>query len=224
MFTGLIEDTGRVRGLRAVTDGARLTVETRLADELARGDSVSVNGVCLTVVVAAGGRFEADVVAETLRASTLGTLRPGAAVNLERALVLGDRIGGHVVTGHVDGVATVKDRRERGSGVELTLEMPEELVPEVVSKGSVAVDGTSLTVASSVGNRVTLALIPETLARTIARGYRAGTRVNVETDILAKHVRKLLTNASDDEREDRVEPDGAGRRGLTLERLRKLGF
>ncbi len=227
MFTGLIETTGRVRAMVRTGDGARLSVETGIARELAAGESVSVNGVCLTVTVTNGDRFEADAVAETLRASTLGALAPGDRVNLERALRLGDRVGGHIVTGHVDAVATVLERRERGRGVEMAFEIPAQLVAEVVSKGSVALDGTSLTVASVEGRRVTVAFIPETLTATIAGTYRRGMRVNVETDVLAKHLRKLLSERSSTSlgSEENGEADErASTKGLTIERLRELGF
>lgn len=219
MFTGLIEDIGRVRSLASRGDGARLSVETRLSSALSHGESIAVNGVCLTVVATAGGHFEADAVAETLRASTLGTLRAGHRVNLERALRLGDRLGGHIVTGHVDGVAVVTDRRERGSGVETTLELRGRLATDIVRKGSVTVDGTSLTVAAIDGDSLTVAFIPETLAATISGDYRRGTKVNVETDILAKHLRKLLAEMS-----GRGDEAGGDTGGLTLERLRELGF
>ncbi len=208
-------------------DGAKLSVEARLAGELTLGESISVNGVCLTVTATDGDRFHADAVFETLRASTLGTLVAGDRVNLERALRLGDRLGGHIVTGHVDAIAIVVERRERGRGVEMVFEIPAALAAEVVSKGSVTLDGTSLTVAAVEGRRITVAFIPATLAATLAGKYRRGTRVNVETDVLAKHLRKLLTEPGADApgsgRENRSE-HGAAERGLTLERLRELGF
>jgi len=234
VFTGLIETAGRVGTMTRTVEGAKLAIRTVLARELAAGESISVNGVCLTVTSNNGERFEADVVAETLRTSTLGALASGDRVNLERALRLGDRLGGHIVTGHVDAVAVVLERRDRGRSVEMTFEIPAALATEVVPKGSVALDGTSLTVAAVEGRRVTVAFIPETLAATRAGEYRRGTRVNVETDVLAKHLRKLLSERGAASpvrgaaRPESGEADGAdecaARSGLTLERLRELGF
>jgi len=227
VFTGLIETTGRVRALIRAGDGARLSVRTGLARELTPGESVSVNGVCLTVTSTNGERFEADAVSETLRASTLGALVSGDRVNLERALRMGDRLGGHIVTGHVDAVAVVVERRERGRGAEMVFEVPAGLTAEIVSKGSVALDGTSLTVASVEGRRVTVAFIPDTLAATLAGKYRRGTKVNLETDVLAKHLRKLLSErggTSPGSGGEDGSNDDAARSGLTLERLRELGF
>ncbi len=227
MFTGLIEATGRLRALVRTGDGARLSIETGIGRELTIGESISVNGVCLTVTSSDEDGFEADVVAETLRASTLGTLSCGDRVNLERALRLGDRLGGHIVTGHVDAVATVAERRERSRGVEVVFDLPTSVTAEVVAKGSIAVDGTSLTVAAVDGRRVMVAFIPETLAATRAAEYRRGTRVNIETDVLAKHMRKLLDErGADGSRSEGhgSSSDEAPETGLTLERLRELGF
>lgn len=180
---------------------------------------MSVNGVCQTVVRADGSAFEVDVVAQTLSVTTLGALSSGHEVNLERAVRLGDRMGGHMVTGHVDGVAEVAAVSRGREGVRVSFDLPEDLVRYVVERGSIAVDGVSLTVAGVEGRRVTVALIPETLRATVAGDYGPGRRVNVETDILAKQQEKLLRQGG----EPQEEPSGKAE-GLTLERLRKLGF
>jgi riboflavin synthase len=190
VFTGLIEDVGTV----AAADGSRLTVQTRF-DDLHPGESVSVDGVCLTVVSLAVGRFTADVSAETRERSTLGLLREGERVNLERPLAVGERLGGHIVLGHVDGVGEIVGRQTIGEGVRVELELPPRLLPLVVEKGSIAVDGISLTVNELLeDDGIALFLIPETLrATTWGLAQKAvGAKVNVEADILGKHVARLL--------------------------------
>jgi riboflavin synthase len=188
VFTGLIEDLGTVAEMRA----SRLTVQTRF-DDLEHGASVAVDGVCLTVVDLAAGRFTADVSAETLQRSTLGSLKPGARVNLERPMVLGERLGGHLVLGHVDGVGEIVSRQTIGEGVRVELRIPRELGRLVVEKGSIALDGISLTVNELLGeDGIALFVIPETLRATTWGEKKPGARVNVEADILAKHVARLL--------------------------------
>jgi len=192
MFTGLIETVGRVVELRPEAGLARLSVTSTLPpEELSRGESVAVDGVCLTVVDCAGDRFRADVVAETLARSTLGRLRPGSRVNLERALRVGDRLGGHWVQGHVDGTVRVAAVRHSGADHRVTLDLPAELRRYVALKGSVALDGVSLTVSGLAGGRVEVALIPETLERTTLGDLRAGDRLNVEVDLLARYLERL---------------------------------
>jgi len=220
MFTGLVEETGTIRRLSTKSGGADIVVAATLARDLRRGESVSVNGACLTVAAADARTFRAEIVTQTLERTTLGSLRPGDRVNLERALAVGDRLGGHLVTGHVDGVGSVRSVLRDGDRGRLEVRIPGELVRHVVDRGSIAVDGTSLTVAAVSGECVSLALIPETLARTVAGGYRPGDAVNIETDVLAKYVESLGTR-------DGGGPsiaDGERRSGLTLERLRELGF
>jgi riboflavin synthase len=195
MFTGIVEGTGTVADLAAAADGsgARLAVAAAwLAGELAPGESVAVNGCCLTVAEAAPGRFAADLVAETLRRTALGRLTPGARVNLERPLALGGRLGGHLVQGHVDGVATVLDRTPVGDGQEVRVELPPGLARYVVEKGSVAVDGVSLTVAGVGDGWFAVSLVPHTLAVTTLGDRRPGDPVQLEVDVVAKYVERLL--------------------------------
>jgi riboflavin synthase len=192
MFTGLIEDLGTVAAVERVPKGVRLSVRTRL-DGFGHGASIAVDGVCLTAVELKGDRFTADVSAETLDRTTLGERKAGDRVNLERPLALGDRLGGHLVLGHVDGVAELIRRTGEGEGVRIELRLPQGLAPLVVSKGSIALDGTSLTVNEVLDpDRVALFLIPETLRSTTWGIKPAGAKVNVEADILGKHVARLM--------------------------------
>jgi riboflavin synthase len=192
VFTGLVADLGTVVAVDATGDGVRLRVESRLAGELRDGDSVAVNGVCLTAVGPRGGGFGADVMHETLRRSSLREVRPGARVNLELPLRAEDRLGGHVVQGHVDGLGSVAAVREDGFARVVTIAADPALLRYVVEKGSIAVDGVSLTVAAVDGDRFEVSLIPETLQRTTLGAAVEGTPVNLEVDILAKYVEKLL--------------------------------
>ncbi len=192
MFTGLIEDLGTVAAVERVHKGVRLSVRTRL-DGLRHGASIAVDGVCLTAVELKGDRFTADVSAETLDRTTLGERKAGDRVNLERPLALGDRLGGHLVLGHVDGVGELVRRTGEGEGVRIELRLPRGLAPLVVSKGSIALDGTSLTVNELLDpDQVALFLIPETLRSTTWGIKPAGAKVNVEADILGKHVARLM--------------------------------
>jgi riboflavin synthase len=192
VFTGLVETTARVRRVEPDADGARLEVETPLAAELRQGDSIAVNGVCLTAVDPDSERFRADVMAETLRRSSLGPLAEGDAVNLELPLRAGDRLGGHMVQGHVDGTGTVDEVREEGFARLVRIACDPALLRYVVEKGSIAVDGVSLTVAEVDDESFTVSLIPETLERTTLGLAAAGRVVNLEVDVLAKYVEKLV--------------------------------
>jgi riboflavin synthase len=187
VFTGLVLGTGTIRSLR---DG-RLEVESELAAELSPGDSIAVNGVCLTAVDPTGGRFAADVMPETLRRSSLGPLGEGDEVNLELPLRAGDRLGGHVVQGHVDGIGTVEEVREEGFSRVVRVAAPRELLRYVVEKGSIAVDGVSLTVSAVDDDTFEVSLIPETLERTTFGSAAPGRTVNLEVDVFAKYVEKL---------------------------------
>ncbi len=225
MFTGLVETRGTVETLRRQGDGATIVVRAPFAVELERGESVAVNGACLTVVRAGPRRFEVEAVAQTLAMTTIGRLTAGAPVNLERALRLGDRMGGHVVTGHIDGIATVTSVAPTSNGRVVSFELPPALVRHVVPRGSIALDGVSLTVAGIEGTLLRVALIPETLGATIAGSYRSGSRANVETDIMAKHQEKLSSGARDGAPTNGGERESDGREsGLTAERLKELGF
>jgi riboflavin synthase len=192
VFTGLVADKGTIRAIR---DG-RLEVETALGAHLADGDSVAVNGVCLTAVEPHVDGFAADVMPETLRRSSLGPLGPGAEVNLELPLRAGDRMGGHVVQGHVDGTGAVWEVRDEGNARVVRIAAAPELLRYVVEKGSIAVDGVSLTVSAIEDEWFEVSLIPETLERTTLGGAAAGTTVNLEVDVLAKYVEKLVSRGT----------------------------
>jgi riboflavin synthase len=187
-----VETTARVRRVDPDGDGVRLEVETPLAAELEQGDSVAVNGVCLTAIEPASDRFKADVMAETLRRSSLGPLAAGDSVNLELPLRAGDRLGGHVVQGHVDGTGTVESAHDEGFARVVRIGAAPELLRYVVEKGSIAVDGVSLTVAEVDDDGFSVSLIPETLERTTLGQATPGRVVNLEVDVLAKYVEKLV--------------------------------
>ena len=193
MFTGLVADKGTVTAVDATADGVRLAVSTALAPEISEGDSVAVNGVCLTATAIADGRFSADVMHETLRRSSLAEVVEGAEVNLELPLRASDRLGGHVVQGHVDGLGTISGIREDGFARVVEISAPPETLRYVVEKGSIAVDGISLTVASVTDVAFSVSLIPETLERTNLGAAAPGQPVNLEVDVLAKYVEKLVT-------------------------------
>jgi riboflavin synthase len=200
MFTGIIEGTGTVAALAAAADGsgARLEVEAPwLAGQLQLGESVAVNGCCLTVAEPTADGFAADLVAETLRRTALGGLTAGARVNLERPLALGGRLGGHLVQGHVDGIAAVLERTPIGDGQEVRIELPPELERYLVEKGSIAVDGVSLTVAGVGPGWFAVALVPHTLAVTTLGGRRPGDPVQLEVDVVAKYVERLVAPFTD---------------------------
>jgi riboflavin synthase len=193
MFTGLVVDTGTVREMRRNGSGAHLAVATPLAAELRAGDSVAVNGVCLTAAGVDGEGFAADVMEETLRRSSLGPLTAGDNVNLELPLRAGDRLGGHMVQGHVDGLGSVEAVEDEGLARLVRIRCEPGLLRYVVEKGSIAVDGVSLTVASIESETFTVSLVPETLERTTLGGAEAGRAVNLEVDVLAKYVEKLVS-------------------------------
>lgn len=192
MFTGLIQALGRVAAVDRDDEGARITIQTPLVCELAPGDSIAINGVCLTAVSLTDGSFEADAMNETLSRSSLSDVAPGATVNLELPLRATDRLGGHVVQGHVDGVGTIAEVVEDGFARRIRIEAPSGLMRYVIEKGSIAVDGVSLTVAALDSGSFTVSLIPETQERTNLGNAGAGSRVNLEVDVLAKYVEKLI--------------------------------
>jgi riboflavin synthase len=192
VFTGLIADLGRVSAIARSGEGARMRIETSLAGELRDGDSVAVNGVCLTAGEVGDGSFAAEAMNETLARSSLAGLEAGARVNLELPLRAGDRLGGHVVQGHVDGVGMLAAVGEDGFARRVRIEAPDEVLRYVVEKGSIAVDGVSLTVAELDPRSFSVALIPETLERTTLGRARPGQTVNLEVDVLAKYVEKAV--------------------------------
>lgn len=193
MFTGLVETQGRVKSLQPEGDGQRLVIESKIFDsDIALGESIAINGVCLTVVQHQAGQAAFQLAPETLRRSNLGEMQPGHIVNLERALRLGDRLGGHWVQGHVDGLATLQSRQPDGDWEMFVFELPSELGRYVVAKGSITLNGVSLTVVDVQGNQFRVALIPHTLSITNLGMLQPGMQVNVEVDILAKYVEKLM--------------------------------
>ena len=198
MFTGLIAEVGSVERIDRTPGGVRLSIAAGLAAELETGDSVAVGGVCLTASGVRSDGFEADVMNQTLELTSLGSLTDGGRVNLEPALRASDRLGGHIVQGHVDATGEVLDVREDGFARRLEIKLPPELSRYAVERGSIAVDGVSLTIARLEGNAVEVSLIPETLARTTLGEVAAGDGVNLEMDIIARHAERLLQSFKTD--------------------------
>ncbi len=196
MFTGIVEDVGRVAGSEDLEAGRRLWIATSLPVEtFETGESIAIAGACMTVVSAEGGRFAVDVSAESLRRSTLGDLAAGDAVNLERAMRLGDRLGGHMVSGHLDGTGTVDSIRAEGESKVFTFRVDAAMSPMIVEKGSVAVDGISLTCFGCRDGSFDVAVIPHTLAVTTLGLREPGARVNIELDVMGKYVAQLVDAA-----------------------------
>jgi len=199
VFTGLIAEVGRVVAVERGEGGARLRIEAALAAELAPGDSVAVSGACLTAVDPLPDGFAADVMNQTLSLTALGDLEPGAGVNLEPALRASDRLGGHIVQGHVDATAEITAVREDGIARRLSVALPAELARYVIPQGSIALDGVSLTVAAMDGNEIEVSLIPETLERTTLGSAVPGRRLNVEVDLMARYAERLLQPLRDED-------------------------
>ena len=200
MFTGLVADLGEVEAIDQGGDGARLRIGTALADGLGNGDSVAVNGVCLTVTEHDSSGFAADAMNQTLSLTALGDLEPGAPVNLEPALRVGDPLGGHIVQGHVDGVGEIVGVTDDGFARRVAIALGDDLIRYVVEHGSIAFDGVSLTVAGLSGNSVEVSLIPETLERTTFGAAEPGRRINVEIDVIARYAERLLQGFNSNER------------------------
>jgi riboflavin synthase len=192
MFTGIVEELGTVDAVEVREGSSRLVLRSARLDDVKVGDSIAVNGVCLTATEIGAGTFAADVMAETLRRTALGSLVAGDPVNLERAVTPSTRLGGHLVQGHVDGVGRLTRRAPAGEFDEIGITLPSALTPYVVEKGSITIDGVSLTVAGISGDDITIGLIPETLQRTTLGRRAVGDQVNVEVDVLAKYVERLL--------------------------------
>ncbi len=194
MFTGIVAELGSVQGIERGEGGARLRVGASFAGELAAGDSVAVNGACLTAVALGKGWFEADAMNQTLSLTTLGDLAPGDPVNLEPALRAGDPLGGHMVQGHVDGVGVIRDVTQDGIARRVRVEVPAELRRYVAERGSIAIDGVSLTVAARDAETLEVSLIPETLSQTTLGDAHPGARVNLEVDVIARYAERLVTS------------------------------
>ncbi|MBR6243642.1 MAG: riboflavin synthase [Ruminococcus sp.] len=198
MFTGIIEEKGTVKEIRHSGDASFIKIEAdRIFSDLCIGDSVAVNGVCLTVTHFGGGVFRADVMNETLSRSSLGSLSAGSPVNLERAMAAGGRFGGHIVTGHIDGTGIISDIRNDGIAVWYTVSAPPEILRYIVEKGSVAIDGISLTVAKVTDSDFSVSVIPHTADVTTLSSKRRGDTVNLENDIVGKYVEKLIRPAEE---------------------------
>jgi riboflavin synthase len=222
MFTGLIERLGTVRRIERRGHDARLVIGCAFS-EYVLGESIAVEGACLTVEAFSSDAFEAAASTETLERTTLGQLRSGQAVHLERAVALGQRLGGHVVTGHVDAVGTVLHRQPRGQALELVFELPDPLAPFVAEKGSIAIDGVSLTVNAVEPGAFRVMLVPFTRGETHLDQKRPGERVNLETDVLAKYVARLLSLGGEGQTQP-AQPDVTASPGLTRELLLKQGY
>ena len=215
MFTGIVEELGQVKALSLRGNSGTLTVKAKKVLEGTKiGDSIAVNGVCLTVTNMKNNEFSADVMAETVRRSSLGALQAGSYVNLERAMAADGRFGGHIVSGHIDGTGTIATIRTDDNAVWYTVQAAPSLLRYIVEKGSITIDGISLTVAAVDGSGFSVSAIPHTVAVTILSEKRVGDTVNLETDIIGKYVEKLL----------RPQPETTPQSGITLEFLAENGF
>jgi riboflavin synthase len=193
VFTGLIEDVGTVQALDRGDEGARLRISSGLSSELSLGDSIAVNGCCLTATAVNDGSFETEAMNQTLEVTALGGVEQGSRINLELAMKVGDRLGGHIVQGHVDGVGTVASIEDDGFARRIRVTLPTQLLQYVVDKGSITLDGVSLTVADLGETWAEVSLIPETLERTTLGDLAPGDRLNVECDVVAKYVERLMS-------------------------------
>jgi len=213
MFTGIIEEVGTVKAVQHSGSNSFIRIEAKkILEDIHLGDSIAVNGVCLTVTHFDSTTFQADVMNETLSRSSLGSLRNGSPVNLERAMAAGGRFGGHIVSGHIDGTGTVSDIRNDGIAVWYTVSAKPEILRYIVEKGSIAIDGISLTVAKVTDNSFSVSIIPHTASVTILGTKKTGDIVNLENDIVGKYVEKLM------------KPADSPQSGLNMEMLAKNGF
>jgi len=220
MFTGIIEGLGTIRAIRPGGQGKRLTVEADfILDQTKVGDSIAVNGACLTVVKISGKRFETDLSTETLGVSTFGKAQRGDCVNLERAMRLSNRIDGHLVSGHIDGIGIVSKREKLENALMLTIEVPEGLSRYMIHKGSVAVDGISLTINACASRDFSVQIIPHTADVTTIGMKQIGDPVNIETDMIGKYVERFVRGAPEDKGQKTSESSG-----IDLEFLSKSGF
>ncbi len=226
MFTGIVEELGRVRRVLPGARAGKIVIGARkVLEDVHLGDSIAVNGVCLTVVAASADEFTADVMPETLRKSGLGSLKAGDAVDLERAMPANGRFGGHIVSGHIDGTGRIAEKRPEENAVIVTIEAPEDILALIVEKGSIAIDGISLTVARVTPTGFSVSLIPHTGEVTVLLQKRVGDIVNLENDIIGKYVQRLL-GAPGSARQTPCEDGGAPGRplSLSLEYLQSQGF
>jgi riboflavin synthase len=218
LFTGIVEEMGQIKKIQHGTDSARLTVEGKVVlGDVKLGDSIAVNGICFTVVSYNERFFDVDVMAETLRKTNLNELKPGDRVNLERALRVGDRLGGHIVSGHIDGIGVIERQQREDIAILTTIKAPPEVMKYVIKKGSVTIDGISLTVVDCTYHNFQVSLIPHTAKLTTLGYKKAGDQVNLESDIIGKYVERLLGFKTDDK-------SGASKGGLSLEYLAEKGF
>ena len=215
MFTGLIESVGKVHSLKRQGDSGQLQIVCDLVEvDLQLGESIAVNGACLTVTAWDQSSFSVDISPETMNCTTLGMLRPNQRVNLERALCLADRLGGHLVSGHIDCIATVRSRYQDQNAIRFEFAVPDEVMRYLVEKGSVAVDGISLTVNRVADNMFSVAVIPHSLEKTTLNLCREGSQVNIETDLLGRYVERLLQGGGTPHNESKLNIDFLAKNGF----------
>ena len=219
MFTGIIEAVGNIKAININGQGARLVIATNSLDmsDVKLGDSIATNGICLTVVSFDSSSFSADVSNETLTRTGFANYQSGQTVNLEKAMLPTTRFGGHMVSGHVDAVVAIIAIEHNGNSIEYWLEMPSDLAPYIAEKGSITIDGTSLTVNSLTDDKFRLTIVPHTTAQTIIANYQVGTKVNVEVDLIARYIERLLTKKESSSTEQQSS-------GVTQELLARSGF
>lgn len=219
MFTGIIEAMGNIKAINITGQGARLVIATSSLDmsDVKLGDSIATNGICLTVVAVDSSSFSADVSNETLTRTGFANYQTGQIVNLEKAMLPTTRFGGHMVSGHVDAVVAISAIEHNGNSIEYWLEMPSDLAPYIAEKGSITIDGTSLTVNSLTKDKFRLTIVPHTTAQTIIANYQVGTKVNIEVDLIARYIERLLTKKDTNSSE-------SYNSGVTQELLARSGF
>jgi riboflavin synthase len=219
MFTGIIEAVGNIKAINITGQGARLVIATNSLDmaDVKLGDSIATNGICLTVVAVESSSFSADVSNETLTRTGFANYQTGQTVNLEKAMLPTTRFGGHMVSGHVDAVVAISAIEHNGNSIEYWLEMPSDLAPYIAEKGSITIDGTSLTVNSLTDDKFRLTIVPHTTAQTIIANYQVGTKVNVEVDLIARYIERLLTKKDSSSTEGQAS-------GVTQDLLARSGF
>ncbi|MEW6981558.1 riboflavin synthase [Colwelliaceae bacterium 6471] len=220
MFTGIIEAVGRIKAIKASSNGARIDIDTASLDmnDVKLGDSIATNGVCLTVISFDKSHFSADVSSETLARTGLGSYGVGQAVNLEKAMLPTTRFGGHMVSGHVDAVVEILAIKNRGNSIDYWLQMPAELAPYIAEKGSITIDGVSLTVNALSDDKFRLTIVPHTTAQTIISQYKTGMRVNIEVDLIARYIERLLLKQTANQSESKASS------GITEALLMRSGF